>query len=228
MERVGYVADRLGPYAQPHRLWLVYGVLAALAVVACRLAFPWPLRGVMELLFNSGQRSGPLLAAIPGELDPVVVLAGSFVAIALLQGGAELIQRFSFARFAIRAVHDARAAAVSTLLDGSPPSKRDRDPGDLLARVVGDTARVKAGVKGVLIHVAQNGLLLIGVVVLLMLIDFKLGAIFGAGLLTTTVVAWVGTRIIAQLARQHRKKEGLYAAKVHRALLDAETSAGFK
>ena len=44
----------LAPYGRPHRSHLVQGGLLTLVLVAARLAFPWPLRGLMEIVFQSG------------------------------------------------------------------------------------------------------------------------------------------------------------------------------
>jgi hypothetical protein len=95
--RIGAVRRRLAPHIRRHRRWLVSGTLGTLLVVACRLSFPWPLRGVLELAFE--ERGSEVAGLVPSAGDPVLWLGGAFVAIVLTQGLAELIQRVSFARF---------------------------------------------------------------------------------------------------------------------------------
>ena len=137
-------------------------------VVACRLALPWPLRGVLELGFGNERPSW-----LPAGGTPEFWLAGAFVAIAILQGLAELVQRVSFARFAIGLVHTLRTAAMGRL--------GGADPGDVIARIVGDSQRVKAGAKGILVRTTQNGAFVTGVAIVLLVIDLRLGAAFAGG-----------------------------------------------
>ena len=129
-------------------------------VVACRLAFPWPLRGVLQLAFSPDTNTVP--GFVPSSGSPELWLGGAFIAIVLCQGLAELVQRLSFARFSIGLVHDARAAAIDILSDPRASAGADRDPGDLITRVIGDSARVKSGLKGVLIRMTQNGIFFFG------------------------------------------------------------------
>ena len=44
-------------YGQPQASWLVRGGLATLGVVFFRLAMPWPLRGVVEVVFPRESRA---------------------------------------------------------------------------------------------------------------------------------------------------------------------------
>ena len=82
---------------------------------------------------------------VPASGAPELWLGGAFILIVLIQGLAELVQRLSFARFSIGLVHDARAAAVERLSEPPAPGSAERDPGDLIARVIGDSGRVKSG-----------------------------------------------------------------------------------
>ncbi len=38
-------------YGRPHNRWLLIGTAASFGVVFFRLALPWPLRGVIEVVF---------------------------------------------------------------------------------------------------------------------------------------------------------------------------------
>lgn len=224
VERFRYVRRLLGPYARPHRHWLVAGSVGTVFVVACRLAFPWPLRGVLELSFPQEFGATGVVALVPSAGDPIVWLAGAFVLLVLLQGLSELVQRVSFARFAIGTVHDARSAAVG-LLTQPGGGARSRDPGDLIARVIGDSARVKAGIKGVLIRLTQNGLFFVGVCAMLLVIDLRLGLVFVAGGTLVAVLAFAGSARVSTIARRLRRNEGRLARKMHRLLSDPELAA---
>jgi ATP-binding cassette, subfamily B, bacterial len=222
LKRIRYVIRRLGPYAHPHRRWLLFGSIGTLFVVACRLAFPWPLRGVLELAFAE-QGSTGVADMVPASGDPALWLGGAFILIVLIQGLAELVQRLSFARFSIGLVHDARTAAVEKLSEPAPGGA-ERDPGDLIARVIGDSARVKSGLKGVLIRMTQNGVFFFGVLIVLFVIDWRLGLVFLAGGVVMTAIALFGAVRVTNISRRLRRKEGLLAGRMHALLVGADAS----
>jgi ATP-binding cassette, subfamily B, bacterial len=215
--RIGYVRARLGPFARRHRKWLIRGTLGTFVVVACRLAFPWPLRGILELAFS--QKESTVASLTPSAGNPEFWLGGAFILIVLCQGLAELIQRLSFARFSIGLVHDARGAALDSLSKPSAEDQRSRDPGDLIARVIGDSARVKAGLKGVLIRMTQNGVFFVGVCIMLLVIDPRLGLLFFAGGVVMTSIALLGAVRVSNVARRVRRKEGRLATLLHQVLV---------
>ncbi|MGH2942843.1 MAG: ABC transporter transmembrane domain-containing protein, partial [Solirubrobacteraceae bacterium] len=200
--RLQAVVRRLRPVARPHRRWLLFGSLGTLLVVACRLALPWPLKGVVDLAIEEDARALIDLQATADER--VYWLAGAFVAIAVAQGLGELVQRLSFARFAIGLIHDARAEALGRL---QREGAGGRDPGDLIARVVGDSGRLKSGLKGVLIRFTQNGTFFVGVCAMLLVIEPLLGAVFVAGGSVILGVAAFGASRVARISRRLRRTE---------------------
>jgi ABC-type multidrug transport system fused ATPase/permease subunit len=215
LKRIRTVRKRLGPYGRPHRKWLVTGTLGTIMVVACRLAFPWPLRGVLQLAFNP---NGAVPALVPSGGDPELWLGGAFIVIVLCQGLAELVQRVSFARFSIGLVHDARAAAIEILSDPRQSAATDRDPGDLITRVIGDSSRVKSGLKGVLIRMTQNGIFFFGVLIVLTVIDRRLGLVFLAGGAVMAAIAITGAARVTAISRRARRREGRLASQMHEML----------
>ena len=172
------VLRSLAPFARPHRRLFLKGILGALLVVGLRLALPWPFRLMIDP-WVSGQtlQLGGALSWIPIEINPVIALGGVFFVLLLGVGYADFVERVNFARFAIGLVKDLRVRAFSGIsqedtLDQSTAS------GDLVARLIGDTARIKAGLQGFLVHVATNGLLFAGVIIILIWMDLALGVIF--------------------------------------------------
>lgn len=216
-QRLPTVVRRLRPVARAHRRWLLFGSLGTLLVVVCRLALPWPLKGVVDLAVKDDT---PALLDLESTADGRVYwLAGAFVAIAVARGFAELAQRLSFARFAIGLVHDARAEALGRL---QREGAAGRDPGDLIARIVGDSARLKSGLKGVLIRFTQNGTFFVGVCVMLLIIDPLLGVVFVAGGTVILGVAAFGASRVARISRRLRKREGRIAAHMHAVMSGGE------
>lgn len=227
-ERVGYVYRTLGGFARPHRTAFTRGMLASVGVVLCRLALPWPLRGILESTFPPNQRTGWLSALVPPWGNPIAWMAVGFVLVVLGLGLAEYVQRVAFSQFVIRTVHDARAAALSSFIKGGRETSTLGGAGNLISRVVTDSARVKSGLKGVLIHITQNGLLFLGVSVILLFADVQLGLTFLAGGAAAAALAVLGASRVMRAARQHRRKEGRLAEKVHRALTNGDVPAKFK
>lgn len=201
----------LRPFGRIHRKWLVRGTLATIGLVLLRLALPWPLKGVIEVLVPKPGHAPPFL---PAWADPVLWFAALYVVLMAAVGVSEMMQRVCMAKFATHTVHDLRAAAVR----GAARQGTRGEPGDLVARIIGDVARVKESVKGILIHVSQNGLLYLGVSVVFVFISPRLSLFF---LLGGLIAVWVGLRTSSRVAavfRKQRKKEGAFAAAIQEGL----------
>ncbi len=190
------------------------GATAAILVVAARLALPWPLRAIAnQWMHIPGAEASAGIAGI----DPVLLWGGLFfVAVAVL-GLADLLERLFFARLAIGTVRDLRRRARDKALDiarNEATIKR----GDLIARIVGDAARVKSGLQGFMVHVATSSLLFIGVTVILFALNWKLGAVFAVVVGITGGIVLNGARTMFKKSLKKRKKEGRFAENLHKAL----------
>jgi ABC-type multidrug transport system fused ATPase/permease subunit len=189
---------------------MALGGAGAAGVVLARLAFPWPLRGMLELALPESERSAWLTESGFLQERPALWLAIGFVVIALLHGAASYVQRVSFARFAVGTIYDVRHATAVSLVNNARARDRER-AGDRISRVVGDAARAKASLVGVLVHVAQNGVFFLGVAAMLALTDPLLGGVFLLGGLVAFAVAYGGAARISRTAKEHRRKEGRLA-----------------
>ena len=195
------VIRRLRVEIRRHRRFLLIGTAGSLVVVACRLAYAWPLKGVLQTA--SGVHSNSF----------VVRMLLLFLVIATLQGVGEYFQRVWFARFALAVSRDVRTRAMQTLARDGARGKKAR--GEAVSRVVGDTSRFKSGIKGVLIRYTQNGVFFIGVTIALMIIDARLGLVFLVGGTLIVLVAGAGAARVNRIARRLRKKEGRLVADMH-------------
>jgi ABC-type multidrug transport system fused ATPase/permease subunit len=215
----------LAPYGAPHRKHLLDGALATLVLVAARLAFPWPLRGLMEIVFhqNSSGRAQGVVNLVPHKGDPVLWLIGAFVVIILVWGVAESRQRLAFTRYALGLTYDVRKAAIKRL------ARRDSQVsghGDLVSTVTGDVTRVKTGVKSILIGMSRNGAFFLGVAVIVTVIDPVVGLVFVAGGLATVVAGAWGASRSSPIIRRSREREGALTDELQRHLAgDTELSA---
>ncbi len=204
-----------------HRNWFIKGSLAALVTVSARLALPWPLRAIVDRWIEFGAPGaeatdrGGMIALVPASLDPGFAMGVVFLLIILTLGLFDFIERFCFAQFSIAVVRDLRAKSyrAAIRLRGSV----DRS-GDMVARLIGDTARVKTGLQGFLVHVATNGLVFLGVTIILFFIDIYLGAIFAVAGLATAAVAVLAANHMFLATLRHRKKEGQLAEQIRKVL----------
>jgi ATP-binding cassette subfamily B protein len=208
------------PWVRRHQRKLGLGAALSVLVIGIRLSLPWLFRGLLEPLISSNEAHQKLSSAVGEPLLFGVLVFGLLVALGLV----DYLMRLQFAQFAIGVVREVRAKALQSAIQIDPRIRPSR-PGDLVARLVGDTARIKEGLKGFLVHVATNGLMLVGVSVVLLCVDATLGAIFaGAYAVIGGVVAYAATRVYRRMQKL-RSKEGLLADSIHEAWQDDRTFA---
>jgi len=211
--RIGIAFRGIVPFGRRYRSLFLRGAIAAIGLVAARLALPWPLRSIADMVTATADTTG-LTAAAGGQ---IITLLGLFLLAVTALGLFDYLTRLCLSRFAIATTRDLRQTAfVATL--GIDATSRKAATGDLVSRLIGDSARLKAGVQGFLIHVASNGLLFVGITVVLFTIEPFMGVLFFlAAIVTGLVTAW-GAQRIFQVSLQHRHKEGQLANKIHSSL----------
>ena len=218
--------DTIITYGKPHKYWLLRGVLATIGVVFFRLFMPWPLRWVVEVVFSKGLHGGmAVMDILPEWGDPILWFGAIYILLAVGLGICELIQRVNIMRFAAQTVHGMRADSVkgASLL---PVEKRSAT-GEIISRIIGDSARVKAGLSGVILHGLQNGLLFLAVCTVLLFVSVQLGLIFlVAGLIALFIGLGTSTPV-AKIASKQRRKEGDYAVAIQDGL-DSGSGDGLK
>ncbi len=213
------------PFSIPHRRNLWKSLFAGLLVVGCKLAYPWPLKHLIKPWLEQTKHGHTLPGG--GEwVKDAPSMAILFFLIVLGLGLGDYLQRVFVARFAIAWVRDIRATAFRAIQKTDPRSIR-LGTGDLVARLIGDTARLKAALKGFLFHVATNGSLFFGVAAILFWVDPLLGVIMLAGGLGIGVVTLRGFQRIQAKTLKLRKKEGKIADRIQQAVEEGPKEAKF-
>jgi ABC-type multidrug transport system fused ATPase/permease subunit len=203
------------PFSRRHRTALWFSALSAVFVVACRLALPWPLKLIIAPILGVGEG---VTAPDGGGAPAGPALWGAvFLLLAVGLGWAELLQRLWVARFSIGWVRDIRAEVFRATQELDARNLKI-STGDLVSRLVGDTARLKAGLQGFMTHIATNGLLYVGVTVILSTQSLLFGAIFFLVGILLLMVTWIGARRVFLHYRIFRKKEGKLANRIESAL----------
>ncbi len=208
------VFQGLAPHARRHLRWLSLGGVAAVFVVAARLALPWPLRAVAKSWMDPAAVAGSGAAAAgPILLDPVLTMGVAFLALILLLGFSDYCARLYFARFAIGTVRDLRGSVLRSVAHAGKRAHPKR-PGDLISRLVGDTARIKTALQGFLVHVATNGLTLVGATVIVLSMNVELGLVFAAAVVATAIISVVVAGKVFRKALKFRQQEGRLADQI--------------
>lgn len=217
----------LARFGRRHWRAFACGSLAAAGVVAGRLALPWPLRAVSDRWLGQGGAAGDdgLLALVPAGLDPVLAMGALFLAVMLGLGLADFLERLWFARFALSTVGDLREAAFAAVM-----RRRHQplpiEPGEVIARLIGDAARIKSGMQVFLVHVATNGAVFLGVTVILFGMEPALGLIFAAAATGTALATGWGAARLFRGALKRREKEGRIANRIVDRLRGSEDDDG--
>lgn len=195
-------------FARPHGRSLLLGGAAAVALAACRLAIPWPLRWALDWL--RGDASFPLAARVD---DPILLVASLYVVIAIAYGVCELAARTQLGRFASLLVRDLRAAALRGASRSGVPGPSEL--GDLTSRLVGDSARLRSDLNGILVHASMNTMVFLAVSALMLVVSPPLGFVFLSSGAVAIAIGAATSPALASMARKQRVKEGQYAAALH-------------
>lgn len=197
-------------YARPYRFLLARGLFAAFFVAVFRLAIPWPLRWVVEIVFPMGGKGRWAPADfLPSVGEPILWLGLVYVLVAVGLGLSEMFHRVSMMQYATHTTHDLRAAAVRGAAQRA--GRRKVDVGDLIVRVIGDTARIKAGLSGILVHSSQNGLLFIFVSAVMLSMSLTMGFFFLVAGLAALGIGFGAVRSVTKSAGRARRNESDYA-----------------
>jgi len=207
--KIGMTMRSISGFGRRHRAVFLKGTIASIGVVAARLALPWPLRSVAAVVSDTDPTTGITDAMSQQVLQLSMLFLCCVTALGLL----DYLARLFFSRFAIATTRDLRQAVFSSTL-GIDSASRNVASGDLVSRLIGDAARVKSGMQGFLLHVATNGLLFVGVIVILWIIDPQTGLLFTLAALMTGVITIWGARSVFRISLQHRHKEGKLANKI--------------
>ncbi|MDP6980668.1 MAG: ABC transporter ATP-binding protein [Myxococcota bacterium] len=169
---------------------------------------PWPLRWVLE----AAQLPSPAEGASLGDDAFLLSVVSAYTAIALALGGSEFVQRLNLGRFTAHLTEDLRAAAVRGSARFGPETRNGT--GDLSVRVIGDSARVRSELSGIVLNGSTNAILFIAVTAIMFVVSRAFGYIFLVAGVIALTIGFVASRMIERSARKQRQKEGKYAARL--------------
>ena len=211
-------ARALRPHAAGEGAGLLAGALLGIVVVALHVVRPWPLKWMLDYLSAPSGSDAVVrrIADAPGV--GLLALSGLVVALSLAAAAAEYGQTLLLNGLGNRVLYRFRAALFTHLLSQPLAFHESREVGELLTRVVYDTARLRRGINAVLLRVVQTVALFVATLAALLFVHVGLGLVFAAGGLVALGAMRRRGRRIARAARRQRRREGRLAALVARDL----------
>jgi ATP-binding cassette subfamily B protein len=148
-----------------------------------------------------------------------VGLSALYVLFTLLAAGAGYGQLLALAGLGNRTLHSFRTQLFTHVLRQPLAFHEAREEGELLTRIVYDTARLRQGVNNLLTRVLQTFVTFVATSAVLVWIDPRLAAVLAAtGVLVLIAMGRAGGRIF-RAARKQRRREGKLAGVVAEDLL---------
>jgi ATP-binding cassette, subfamily B, bacterial len=204
---------KIGALLRPHTKFLVIGMFAIVGEGAASLLEPWPLKIVLDSVFNSRPMHGWLNALITSwvDHDKQAILnfaALSVLAIAVVGALCSYGEKYVTTSVAQWITHDLRRMLYYRLQRLSLAYHDNKRTGDLLSRVTSDIDSIQTFIASGLLGSAVNVLTLAGMVGVMLYLNwrFTLIALSVAPVLFAVVFNY--TRRIKKASREVRKKEG--------------------
>jgi ATP-binding cassette subfamily B protein len=176
--------ELLSRYLKPQMKWVILMATVLLVGIAIKLINPQILRYFLDTAQASGASRSLTLAA------------GLFLLFAILQQGMSLATHYTAALVGWSSTNRLRADLTLHLLRLDMPFHKSRTPGELIDRADGDVTQLSNFLSMFTVDVVGNGLLVLGILVLL----FRENAWLGFGMLVYTLLTLLVLRFIQRLA----------------------------
>ena len=176
--------ELLSTYLKPQIGWVILMAAVLLAGIAIKLINPQVLRYFLDT------------AQAGGASRSLSMAAGLFLTFAILQEGLSLATHYTAARVGWSSTNRLRADLALHLLRLDMSFHKLRTPGELIDRADGDVTQLSNFLSMFTVNIAGNGLLVVGILVML----FRENAWVGLGMLAYTLATLLVLRSIQKLA----------------------------
>lgn len=190
---------RLAGFVRPYTSLMVVGVLSVAVAGVLGLAFPLVVRRLLNAAFAPGVEAGSARAA----LDSAVVL---LVVLVLVQAAFNYLRTYSLGRAGEAVVADLRKAVFSHLVGLDVPFFERRKTGELVSRLTADVATVQAAVSQALAQVVNQGITLVGGLVLLFVLEPRLTVVMLAIVPPVVLAAAVFGRSLRRVSADYQDR----------------------
>jgi len=211
LRKMRRLALLLWPHARNHKGLLFTGALISMVLIGLRVAQPWPLKWIIDIL--SENKSLPAWLGLPHE-QAIALLSFSYIGLSLLAGLADYWQTILLSGLGNRVIYSFRNKAFDHLFRLPSTFHEKRTVGELVTRIVYDTARLRRGVNGIMIRSLQVVFTFLLNVVVILLLNWQIAIVIGViGTLSLLLMNRNGKRILIE-SRKNRRREGQLAAVV--------------
>ena len=176
--------ELLSRYLKPQMKWVILMATVLLVGIAIKLINPQILRYFLDT------------AQAGGAPRSLTTAAGLFLLFAILQQGMSMATHYTAALVGWSSTNRLRADLTLHLLRLDMPFHKSRTPGELIDRADGDVTQLSNFLSMFTVDVVGNGLLVLGILVLL----FRENAWLGLGMLVYTLLTLLVLRFIQRLA----------------------------
>ncbi|NMM05189.1 ABC transporter ATP-binding protein [Polaromonas sp.] len=205
------------------RKWsIAFAFLSLLGATAMELLSPWPIKIVIDYILlakplpSSLDWLQPLFAS--GTTVALVVVSCSIAVIALLSGGFAYLQTYLSAKVGYEMVYTLRRELFSHLQQLSLSFHNRSRSGELLNKVASDTNLIRDVFADWAIHFTAQLLMLAGVLVIMLAMNWRLALVVLATLPLLFTVLYFLNRKIRLSARSQRKQEGMVISRLNEVL----------
>ncbi len=210
-----------------NHLWLekwnfAFALFSTLVLALADLLRPWTLKVIIDNILLAKPLPQFFASATiffeQNKFWAIVLVASSVVLISLIKGIFTYSQVFISSRIGFSLAHKLRAELFSHLQRLSLSFHKRSETGDLLTKVTADTNNLRDTFSEFALIFATEIITLVGMIVIMFLINWKLGLIVLATFPILAAISIYRFHAIRESARKQRKAEGKIASKLHEIL----------
>jgi ATP-binding cassette subfamily B protein len=212
---LGRILRHFAPHIRKHRTMVIGSLLALLAEVVLRTLEPWPLKFIIDHLLSAKTTSRFSFLQIPEGTSTTTIITLAALAIIVITGLralADYANTIGFALVGNRVLTQVRGEIYRHLQRLSLAYHTKARSGDLVLRLMSDVNIVKDVVVTAALPLLASGLILVGMLAVMLVLNWKLTVLS----LATLPLFWLATmgltRRIQHAARNQRHRESVMAA----------------
>lgn len=226
------VGSHFLPYLDGRRQSLALAAVLSLAYAGMRLLEPWPIKMIIDHVLLGADLPDFLPESLsqPGQTrwSLLFLLAGSIVVLAVLRGLFYYRHRILVAFLGIQITSSLRLDLYRHLQHLSLTYHDRRRTGDLIVRLTSDIRMLRQAFISLPLELTQGVLLMIGMAVVMLVMDWKLALPALAMLPIVALLVRSYQRPMRQAIRKQREREGHLASMATESLSAIKMVQGFR